>query len=280
MTLFDRYANEAQFRDEFVKPLLNRLGFYGVDQQHGSNEFGKDFVFSELHRLGGMRHYAAQVKHEQRINQGAVVDGLLSQVKQCFTIPFTRTDSPRQCYVSSVYVFNSGEITDNAKVQILGALTTEHFGDNVHLLDGDRLGALAEGAAFTSDRDVRARLGALDEQLKFNEHIAQSYLECKIDVANGVPHSQLETRGFMLAGVESYLSSPIPDAQLPMSELYNLWCVCRVIGSDAQGMSSDNLREQRKSIETIKPVVPLVLSNIATIRKAIDAALKRFRPLI
>jgi hypothetical protein len=28
---------------------------------HGTQEFGKDFVFSELHRLGGMRRYAAQV---------------------------------------------------------------------------------------------------------------------------------------------------------------------------------------------------------------------------
>jgi predicted DNA-binding transcriptional regulator AlpA len=59
--LYDRFKDEAEFRDSFVKPLLNRLGFYGVSEQQGSQEFGKDFVFSELHRLGGMKHYAAQV---------------------------------------------------------------------------------------------------------------------------------------------------------------------------------------------------------------------------
>ena len=94
MSLYEGFKDEADFREKFVKPLLNRLGFYGVSEQHGTQEFGKDFVFSELHRLGGMRHYAAQVKHEKKINQGKSVDELLSQVRQAFTRPFKRVDSP------------------------------------------------------------------------------------------------------------------------------------------------------------------------------------------
>src|SRR5438132_5410178 len=101
MLPYERFQNEAEFREQFVKPLLNRLGFYGVSEQHGTQEFGKDFVFSEHHRLGGLRHYAAQVKHEQTISQGASVDGLLSQVRQAFATPFKRPDSLRECYVSS-----------------------------------------------------------------------------------------------------------------------------------------------------------------------------------
>ena len=53
MLLYERFKDEAEFREKFVKPLLNRLGYYGVSEQHGTQEFGKDFVFSELHRLGG-----------------------------------------------------------------------------------------------------------------------------------------------------------------------------------------------------------------------------------
>lgn len=68
MLLYERFKDEAEFREKFVKPLLNRLGYFGVSEQHGTQEFGKDFVFSELHRLGGMRHYAAQVKHEAKIS--------------------------------------------------------------------------------------------------------------------------------------------------------------------------------------------------------------------
>ena len=115
MSLYERFNDETEFRENFVKPLLNRLGYYGVSELHGTQEFGKDFVFSELHRLGGMRHYAAQVKHEKRINQGTSVDELLSQVRQAFAKPFKRADSPRECHVSAVYVFNSGEITDNGE---------------------------------------------------------------------------------------------------------------------------------------------------------------------
>src|SRR5438477_9254339 len=92
MSLYERFKDEAEFREKFVKPLLNRLGFYGVSEQHGTQEFGKDFVFSELHRLGGMRNYAAQVKHERNIGQGRSVDDLLSQVRQAFAKPFKRSE--------------------------------------------------------------------------------------------------------------------------------------------------------------------------------------------
>jgi hypothetical protein len=51
MPLYKRSKDEAEFREKFVKLLLNRLGYYGVSEQHGTQEFGKDFVFSELHRL-------------------------------------------------------------------------------------------------------------------------------------------------------------------------------------------------------------------------------------
>jgi hypothetical protein len=138
-----------------------------VSELHGTQEFGKDFVFSELHRLGGMRHYAAQVKHEKSINQGTSVDGLLSQVKQAFATPFKRADSPRECHVSAVYVFNSGEITDNAKEQLLRGLEREHYGDNVHFLGGERLEALNEWATLQSDANARARLLGLRSALRF-----------------------------------------------------------------------------------------------------------------
>jgi hypothetical protein len=66
MSLYERFKDESEFRERLIKPLLNRLGFYGVSEQHGTQEFGKDFVFSELHRLGGTRHYAAQVAEETK----------------------------------------------------------------------------------------------------------------------------------------------------------------------------------------------------------------------
>src|SRR5437870_5146293 len=171
MLLYERFKDEAEFREKFVKPLLNRLGFYGVSEQHGTQEFGKDFVFSELHRLGGVRHYAAQVKHEERIAQGKSVDGLLSQLRQAFAKPFRRPDSPRECYVSGVYIFNSGEITPNAKEQLLTELGRERYGDNVYFLDGERLEGLNEWAFLQTDATARARLTGVRSALLYNIQI-------------------------------------------------------------------------------------------------------------
>jgi hypothetical protein len=280
MALYEKYPDEAHFRDEFVKPLLNRLGFYGVDQQHGTSEFGKDFVFSELHRLGGMRHYAAPVKHERRINQGKLVDELLTQIRQCFSVPFTRSDSPRSCHVSSVYVFNSGEITDNAKTYMLSALAGEHYGDNVHFLDGARLESLAQWVIPAHDRDVRARMLGLRRQLDFNQQIARSYQACKIEMVDGVVHTVTETRGFMLGGIEAYLSSPISEAAVPEDDIYNLWCLCRVVDAHAGALNSHDPHAVKRAVESMRPVLPLVLETITRIRAAVDAALARLRPLM
>ena len=213
MSLYERFKDEAEFRERLVKPLLNRLGFYGVSEQHGTQEFGKDFVFSEFHRLGGMRHYAAQVKHEQRINQGTSVDGLLSQVRQAFARPFKRVDSPRECHISAVYVFNSGEITANAKEQMLSELVQERYGDNVHFLDGERLDALNEWATLQSDANARARLLGLRSALRF---IIATLHEYQLE---GKPGFQ----PMFIQGIELYLSEPVNcDDQLLVS-LFTLW---------------------------------------------------------
>jgi hypothetical protein len=213
MALYERFKDEADFRETFVKPLLNRLGYFGVSEQHGTQEFGKDFVFSDLHRLGGMRHYAAQVKHEKKISQGASVDGLLSQVRQAFAKPFKRADSPRECHVSAVYVFNSGEVTDNAKEQLLSGLEREHYGDNVHFLDGERLDALNEWATLQSDANARARLLGLRSALRF---IIATLNEYQLE---GKPKFQ----PMFIQGIELYLSEPVNcDDQLLVS-LFRLW---------------------------------------------------------
>jgi hypothetical protein len=213
MLPYERFENEADFRRLFVKPLLNRLGYYGVSEQHGTQEIGKDFVFSELRR-GGMRHYAAQVKHEARIAQGASVDGLLSQVRQAFARPFKRPESPRVCYVSAVYVFNSGEITSNATEQMLSDLEREHYGDNVHFIDGERLEALNEWATLQSDANARARLLGLRSALLYNIRVLkEDYVEA----------NDQHPKPLYIHGIELYLSEPVTSDDKRLSSLFTLW---------------------------------------------------------
>lgn len=171
MSLYERFTSEAAFRRDFVRPLLNRLGFYMVTEYHGQREFGKDFVFSELHRFGGMRYYAAQVKHERTIRLGAAIGDLIAQVEQAFNGPFTLPDVPRETYVSGVYIFNSGQITTEAKDDLLSRLGRSRYGANVFFLDGARLTDLDRWSGYRTDQDARALLSGLRAELSVNVHI-------------------------------------------------------------------------------------------------------------
>src|SRR5688572_15117764 len=107
MSLFKLFADskEEGFREQFIRPLLIRMGYVGISNKHGVNEFGKDYVFSELDPFGQLRHMIIQAKHDERINQGKKVDDLITQIKQCFYVPYTLPTAPtEQRYVSAVYV--------------------------------------------------------------------------------------------------------------------------------------------------------------------------------
>jgi len=122
-------------------------------------------------------------------------------------------DSPRECHVSAVYIFNSGEITANAKEQLLSELERERYGDNVHFLDGERLEALNEWATPQSDANARVRLLGLRSALRFTiANLSEYQLE-------GKPNF----RPMFIQGIELYLSEPVNcDDQLLVS-LFTLW---------------------------------------------------------
>lgn len=177
MSLYESYKDESLFRNTFVKPLLNKLGFFLVTDYHGRREFGKDFVFSELHRFGGIRNYAAQIKHERKIGLGKIIDELLTDALQAFSNPFTLADSKTEAYISAFYIFNSGYITDEAKDDLINRLRKTHYGENVYLLGAERLDSLNRWATFQNDQNIRQRLSGLKNQLFINIQIWNSIKE-------------------------------------------------------------------------------------------------------
>ena len=276
MLPYERFTDEADFREKFVKPLLNRLGYYGVSEQHGTQEFGKDFVFSELHRLGGMRHYAAQVKHEERINQGTSIEGLLSQVRQAFAKPFKRTDSPRECHVSAVYVFNSGEITANAKEQLLSDLERERYGENVHFLGGERLAALNEWATLGTDANARTRLLGLRSSLRVTIHLLK---KCE---SEGKPSFQ----PMFIQGIELYLSEPVNSDDQMIQSLLELWQRLQVLEalnkllSKYVGNKSPKVKDfLENESKDLKGMAKDALSRAREISKKVDALIEKMKPL-
>ena len=98
-----------EFRDAFIRPLLTKMGFLTICELDGSQEFGKDFVFSELTPFGFFRHYGVVVKHEKAVRQSAsqLCQTVLAQVRQVFSVSFRVPEASAESKVASVLFMNS-----------------------------------------------------------------------------------------------------------------------------------------------------------------------------
>jgi hypothetical protein len=275
--LFPRFKDEAAFREDFVRPLLTQMGFHGIAHTHGAREFGKDFVFSELTRFGFIRYSAAQVKHEEKIaqTQKGKITELVEQIRQAFSVPFTLPDSPRERFVSSVYVFNSGEITEGAKDHLLAELTRERFGDNVHVFDGDRLEMVSRFNSIHREETLRPMLTGLEYQLRLNISIWQNILDILPQVR--------EARGSMLAAIEAFISVPFLTDRLSVNAIVEVWQQSRIIDSITQRYLSPALgikaEIKKNDLETLKSLCEKSILRASEIIKSVETCYGLFKPL-
>ncbi len=140
-----KFTDEAQFRKEWIRPFLSKLGYILVPHTHGPNEQGKDFYFADQDRFDNFRFYAVQAKLGD-IGVGADTEELIRQTTTCFDVPIWYRGQEKR--VSAVYVVTDGKITYQAEKRILHHFRQEHFGENVHLLDGAKLEALERRTAM------------------------------------------------------------------------------------------------------------------------------------
>lgn len=277
MSLHDRFANEADFRDQFVRPLLNRMGFFLVTEMHGTREFGADFLFSELHRFGHTRHLAAQVKHEKTINSGAIIDTLVSQINQAFAHAFTLPDSPRELHVSAVYLFNSGRITDAAKDDLQARLRRSEHGDNVYFLDGERLETLNAWGSYYQDQQLRQRLTGLRDQIVLNIHTWGSIR----DWADG-KRSARESCPALLSAIEQYLIEPTFENRIRYVDVLTLWRAAAQIETIHRSLTMGGVMsvEARKTnCEVLSKACAETISLGKKIKENISGVLGQLKPL-
>ncbi|TQV89400.1 hypothetical protein [Aliikangiella coralliicola] len=108
-------TNEIKFTRELLIPLLTKIGFEHVRFNHGVSEYGKDILFSERDRFGNTRYLASQVKSGNVTGgSGAVIDTIISQIDDAFSIPVNGAGQQKQFYISELYIICSGNITQNA----------------------------------------------------------------------------------------------------------------------------------------------------------------------
>lgn len=132
-------TDESLFCNEFLTPLLLRMGFLQLRYTHGKKEYGKDFTFSEMTPFGDLRHYGLQAK-AGNVSGGvnAAIEEIIGQINDAFSMPYLELGSKDDRYISTFIVAISGRFTENAREKIVNKIPKGLTG-SVYFLDRERL---------------------------------------------------------------------------------------------------------------------------------------------
>ena len=111
---FTGYADENDFVQRFLVPLLGRLGFGIVANHHGQSEAGMDLIVGEIDRFSHVRYHGIQAKFEPSIGKSAT-HGLVQDATEAFAAEFTHQQTGAKHRISCFYVVNAGTVSDEAR---------------------------------------------------------------------------------------------------------------------------------------------------------------------
>ena len=191
------------------------------------------------------------VKHEESISQyymSVHPETVLAQVQQAFSVTFRLPDTDAVHRVSSVFVFNSGKITENARVWLRAELDEERYGRNVHMLDGERLFQLDLASTFRQGEQLLPKLQGLQNDLNLNIKVWSSIQESLPNFPEG--------RGCFTAALERFVAAPFLTDRINLNEVATLFqevpIIDRIIfrymqpfAPKGQGVSKKRLRCKR-----------------------------------
>ena len=160
------FSNEADFTQNLLVPMLERLGFLAVMNYHGVREFGKDFIFGETDKFGHHIYHGLQAKYVDSISQREAHD-LIRDANEAFACPFRHPSKGTQERISTFYVVNGGSIADNARELFYEKLIPT-YGPNVRLYDGNEIIALERRATLACARNIARNLPVLLSELTQN----------------------------------------------------------------------------------------------------------------
>lgn len=135
---------ESVFTKELIIPLMQKMGFQHVRYNHGTTEFGRDVLFSELDRFGNSRRCAAQVKVGD-ISGGAssLIDTIIAQIDDAFSMPVQGPGQAKNYHISELFIIISGKISENA-VRKINEKIDKKLSGSVFFIDRDDIEWLAK----------------------------------------------------------------------------------------------------------------------------------------
>jgi hypothetical protein len=217
---FATYADENDFVQRFLVPLLGRLGFGIVVNHHGQSEAGMDLIIGEIDRFAHVRYHGLQAKFEGSIGKAAC-HGLVQDATEAFAAEFVHPQTGARQRISCFYAVNAGAVSDDARSLFFSLLQSKH-GDNVKLLEGRDLLALDRSAAIRgeSTRNVLVALLMETRRIAASLNRLQPRLQAIVDGdGNGVVYPVERLR---LVAIEAWLAGPVLVSKLPVKQIEDL----------------------------------------------------------
>ena len=144
MSLQDKRHEMESFEDEaevrvFLQDLLRKIGFCHVIDAHeyGNVEHGKDIIARVDHRIDGAEWHAFVVKKDRISGSAKDIEGLKSQIKQCFEHDYPLSNG-EEIKIDKVKVVSNGNITKGARTTLNDSSELKFVG-SVNFWDRDRL---------------------------------------------------------------------------------------------------------------------------------------------
>ncbi len=214
---FTTYADENDFVQRFLVPLLTRRGFGIVINHHGASEAGMDLIVGEVDRFAHVRYHGIQAKFESSIGKAAS-HGLAQDATEAFASQFTHPQTGAMHRISTFYAVNAGSISDEARDLFFARLQAPH-GDNVRLLDGRDLLALDRTYALMAEETRNVLVALQMETRRLASSLARLRPRLQGIVSgdgNGVVYPVERLR---IVATEAWLARPVLVDALPANEI-------------------------------------------------------------
>jgi len=262
--IYEGANKEFRFRDEFVMPLLMKLGFATVVNYHGQKEFGRDVIFADSDRFGHPVYYGIQVKYEASISQTASHE-LVNDAIEATTHPFKHPGTGSEGYISCFYVANAGTFSDNARENYFTLTRKKGIRDS-RLLDGNALLLLDKTAFLNRGGFIRERLTGLLLEIHYNEAIANKLpvnIEAFVKTGGGYPAHR-----YRYAATEAYLATPHAIPGLEIEQVSQYWETIRIANMMADSLRSvfTRVEDGGKTVEAVKVVSANLIATGALIQ--------------
>jgi len=239
---------EFQFRDEFVMPLLIRLGFGIVVNYHGQREFGRDVIFGDVDRFGHVVYHGMQIKYEASISLSDS-HSLVQDAEQGTHNPFKHPQTGRQEFISCFYVANAGDISDQARENFFSTVTRRGVRD-ARLLDGKALILLDKAAALSRNANLQERLTGLLQEVRRNRSVLTQLVQTLPKYAEDHATKPFPIQRCRNTASGAYLNAPFAVPNLPIDVVDQYWEMVRMLNDIAEsigvpGLVTEDYRKRR-----------------------------------